>query len=223
MVRTPPRFRSFLTRPAPLGEETRAERLALSWPPPRGGGSWVARRRPPATPGSAGLRRGPCGPAWSNARRWRISALGPALALPLVRSGPGRAAPPAIRALPSGRVAPSGARCAPAPPTGAGLGGGTPPVLLSNTPCWTGAPPSAPGPPPLGVPQGSGLNQGERWFALVSRNCLRRAPVGAPDDLRTVRQRVIPTWTTPCAPPGEGTYTGKPRALAPPPYELLAA
>jgi transposase len=72
-------------------------------------------------------------------------------------------------------------------------------------------------------PHGSWLNQGEIWFSLLSRKCLRRASVRSPDDLRTLIPRFIKTWNTHFAHPFEWTYTGKPLAVAPAHYALLAA
>jgi hypothetical protein len=70
---------------------------------------------------------------------------------------------------------------------------------------------------------GSWLNQVEIWFSLLSRKCLRRASVGSTPAWRTPLHRFIKTWNTPFAHPFEGTYTGKPLAVAPQHYELLAA
>ena len=70
---------------------------------------------------------------------------------------------------------------------------------------------------------GSWLNQVEIWFSLLSRKCLRRASVRSTQDLRALIQRFIKTWNTPFAHPFEWTYTGKPLAVAPQHYELLAA
>jgi transposase len=70
---------------------------------------------------------------------------------------------------------------------------------------------------------GSWLNQVEIWFSLLSRKCLRRASVRSPLDLRDLIHRFIKTWNTHFAHPFEWTYTGKPLALAPQHYELLAA
>jgi transposase len=71
--------------------------------------------------------------------------------------------------------------------------------------------------------QGSWLNQVEIWFSLLSRKCLRRASGCSTPDLRTLIHRFLKTWNTHFAPPFEGTYTGKPLAVAPQHYELLAA
>jgi transposase len=70
---------------------------------------------------------------------------------------------------------------------------------------------------------GSWLNQVEIWFSLVSRKCLRRASVRSTHDLRDLIHRFIKPWNTYFAHPFEWTYTGKPLAVAPPHYELLAA
>lgn len=70
---------------------------------------------------------------------------------------------------------------------------------------------------------GSWLNQGEIWFSILSRKCLRRASVRSPQDLRALIHRFIKTWNTHFAHPFEWTYTGKPLAVAPQHYELLAA
>jgi transposase len=70
---------------------------------------------------------------------------------------------------------------------------------------------------------GSGLNQGEMWCSSLSRKCLRRASVRSTQDLRTLIHRFINTWNTHFAHPFEWTYTGKPLAVAPQHYELLAA
>ena len=69
---------------------------------------------------------------------------------------------------------------------------------------------------------GSGLNQVEIWFSILSRKCWRRTSVCSPDALRTSIQRFIPTWNTHFAHPFEWTYTGKPLAVAPQHYEFLA-
>jgi transposase len=71
--------------------------------------------------------------------------------------------------------------------------------------------------------QGSWLNQVEIWFSILSRQCLRRASVRSTQDLRHLIHRFINTWNTPFAHPLEWTYTGKPLAVAPQHYELLAA
>ena len=71
--------------------------------------------------------------------------------------------------------------------------------------------------------QGSWLNQGEIWFSIVSRKCLRRARVCSTQDLRDRIPRFIKTWNTHFAHPFAWTYTGKPLAVAPQHYELLAA
>jgi transposase len=70
---------------------------------------------------------------------------------------------------------------------------------------------------------GSWLNQGEIWFSILSRNCVRRASVRSTQDLRDLIHRFIKTWNTHFAHPFEWTYTGKPLAVAPPHSELLAA
>jgi transposase len=70
---------------------------------------------------------------------------------------------------------------------------------------------------------GSWLNQGEMWFSILSRKCLRRASVRSTHDLRGLSHRFIKTWNTHFAHPFEWTYTGKPLAVAPQHYELLAA
>jgi transposase len=70
---------------------------------------------------------------------------------------------------------------------------------------------------------GSWLNPVEICFSILSRKCLRRASLRATQDLRDLIPRVIKTWTTHFAHPFDWTYTGKPLAVAPPHYELLAA
>ena len=70
---------------------------------------------------------------------------------------------------------------------------------------------------------GSWLNQGEIWFSILSRKCVRRASVRSTQDLRDLIHRFITTWNTHFAHPFEWTYTGKPLAVAPQHYELLAA
>jgi transposase len=70
---------------------------------------------------------------------------------------------------------------------------------------------------------GSWLNQVEIWFSILSRKCLRRASVRSTHDLRDLIHRFIKTWNTHFAHPFEWTYTGKPLAVAPQHYELLAA
>jgi transposase len=70
---------------------------------------------------------------------------------------------------------------------------------------------------------GSWLNQVEMWFSLVSRKCLRRASVRSTQDLRALIHRFITTWNTPFAHPFAWTSTGKPLAVAPQHYKLLAA
>jgi transposase len=70
---------------------------------------------------------------------------------------------------------------------------------------------------------GSWRNQGEIWFSILSRKCLRRASVRSTPDLRNLLHRFIPTWNTYFAHPFEWPYTGKPLAVAPQHYELLAA
>jgi hypothetical protein len=70
---------------------------------------------------------------------------------------------------------------------------------------------------------GSWLKQGEMWFSLLSRKCLRRASVRSTPDLRDLIQRFLKTWNPHFAHPCEWTYTGKPLAVAPQHYEVLAA
>jgi transposase len=70
---------------------------------------------------------------------------------------------------------------------------------------------------------GSWLKQVEIWFSILSRKCLRRASVRSTHDLRTLLQRFITTWNTHFAHPFDWTYTGKPLAVSPQQYELLAA
>ena len=70
---------------------------------------------------------------------------------------------------------------------------------------------------------GSGLNQGEIWFSILSRKCVRRASVRSTHDLRTLIHRFLTTWNTHFAHPFEWTYTGIPLAISPQHYELLAA
>ena len=70
---------------------------------------------------------------------------------------------------------------------------------------------------------GSWLNQVEIWFSILSRKCLRRASVRSTQDLRDLIHRFIKTWNTHFAHPFEWTYTGKPLAVTPEHYELLAA
>jgi transposase len=70
---------------------------------------------------------------------------------------------------------------------------------------------------------GSWLNQVEIWSSILSRKCLRRASGCSPQDLRALSHRFIKTWNTHFAHPFEWTYTGKPLAVAPQHYELLAA
>jgi transposase len=70
---------------------------------------------------------------------------------------------------------------------------------------------------------GSWLNQVEIWFSILSRKCLRRANVRSTQDLRDLIHRFIKTWNTHFAHPFDWTYTGKPLAVAPQHYELLAA
>jgi hypothetical protein len=75
-----------------------------------------------------------------------------------------------------------------------------------------------------GVPaHGSWLNQIEIWFSILSRKCLRRASVRSPQDLPDLIHRFIKTWNMHFAHPFDWTYTGKPLAVAPLHYELLAA
>jgi transposase len=75
-----------------------------------------------------------------------------------------------------------------------------------------------------GLPtHGSWLNQVEIGFSILSRKCLRRASVRSTQDLRTLLHRFIKIWNTHFAHPFEWTYTGKPLAVAPQHYELLAA
>jgi len=71
--------------------------------------------------------------------------------------------------------------------------------------------------------QGSWLNQVEIGCSILSRKCLRRASVRSTQDLRALIHRFINTWNTHFAHPCEWTYTGKPLAVAPEHYELLAA
>jgi len=81
--------------------------------------------------------------------------------------------------------------------------------------------------PPVTLPwlpaHGSWLNQVELWFSSLSRKCLRRASVRSTQDLRHLIHRFIQTWNTHFAHPFEWTYTGKPLAVTPQHYELLAA
>ena len=70
---------------------------------------------------------------------------------------------------------------------------------------------------------GSWLNQVEIWFSILSRKCLRRASVRSTPDLRALLPRFIHAWNTHFAHPFDWTYTGKPLAIAPQHYELLAA
>jgi transposase len=70
---------------------------------------------------------------------------------------------------------------------------------------------------------GSWLNQVEIWFSILSRKCLRRASVRSTQDLRDLIHRFIKTWNPHFAHPFEWTYTGKPLAVAPQHYKLLAA
>jgi transposase len=70
---------------------------------------------------------------------------------------------------------------------------------------------------------GSWLNQVEIWFSILSRKCLHRASVRSTQDLRNLIHRFITTWNTHFAHPFAWTYTGKPLAVAPQHYELLAA
>jgi transposase len=72
-------------------------------------------------------------------------------------------------------------------------------------------------------PQGSWLNQVEMGFSILSRKCLRRASVRSTQDLRDLIHRFIKTWNTHFAHPFEWTDTGKPLAVAPQHYALLAA
>lgn len=72
-------------------------------------------------------------------------------------------------------------------------------------------------------PHGSWLNQVGIWFSLWRPKCWRRASVRSTRGLRTLLPRFIKTRNTPFAPPFEWTYTGKPLAVAPQHYELLAA
>jgi hypothetical protein len=75
-----------------------------------------------------------------------------------------------------------------------------------------------------GLPaHGSWLKQGEIGFSSLSRKCLRRASVRSPQNLRNLIHRFIQTWNPHFAHPFEWTYTGKPLAVAPQHYELLAA
>ena len=70
---------------------------------------------------------------------------------------------------------------------------------------------------------GSWLNQVEIWFSILSRKCLRRASVRSTHDPRTFIQRFLKTCNTHFAPPFEWTYTGRPLAVSPHHYKLLAA
>jgi transposase len=70
---------------------------------------------------------------------------------------------------------------------------------------------------------GSWLNQVEIGFSILSRKCLRRASVRSTQELRSRIHRSLHTWNTHFAHPFEWTYTGKPLAVAPQHYELLAA
>jgi DDE superfamily endonuclease len=70
---------------------------------------------------------------------------------------------------------------------------------------------------------GSGLKQVELWCSLVRRKCWRRARVRSTQDVRNLLPRFVKTWNTYFAHPFAWTYTGKPLAVAPPPYEVLAA
>ena len=71
--------------------------------------------------------------------------------------------------------------------------------------------------------QGSGRKQGEIWFSLLRRKCVRRARVRSTPDLRNLMPRFVKTWNTHFAQPCEWTSTGKPLAVAPPHDQLLAA
>jgi transposase len=70
---------------------------------------------------------------------------------------------------------------------------------------------------------GSWLNQVEIWVSILSRKGLRRASGRSTQALPGLLHRFIHTWNTHFAHPFEWTYTGKPLAVAPQPYELLAA
>jgi transposase len=70
---------------------------------------------------------------------------------------------------------------------------------------------------------GSWLNQVEIWFSILSRKCLRRASVRSTHDLRALIHCFIKTWNTHFAHPFAWTYTGKPLAVAPEHYQVLAA
>jgi transposase len=70
---------------------------------------------------------------------------------------------------------------------------------------------------------GSWLNQVEIWFSILSRKCLRRASVRSTPDRRALIHRFINSWNTHFAHPFDWTYTGKPLAVSPQQYELLAA
>jgi transposase len=70
---------------------------------------------------------------------------------------------------------------------------------------------------------GSWLNQIEIWFSILARKCLRRASVTSTRELRHLIHRFINTWNEHFAHPFEWTYTGKPLAVSPQQFELLAA
>jgi transposase len=67
------------------------------------------------------------------------------------------------------------------------------------------------------------LNPVEIGCSIVSRKCLRRASVRSTPDWRTLSHRFIHPWNTHFAHPFDWTYMGKPLAVAPQHYELLAA
>jgi transposase len=70
---------------------------------------------------------------------------------------------------------------------------------------------------------GSWLNHVEIWFSILSRKCLRRANVGSTRELRYLIHRFIETWNAHFAHPFQWTYTGKPQAVSPQPFDLTAA
>jgi putative transposase len=224
LVLKPPRLRYCLTRTEPLFEEKMAEILALYWPPPRGGRilcldeqthiqAW--ERLPPTLPLRPGL---------VERQEFEYLRPGTVALFAAFDGGTGEVFAPCYRRhttlefrhfLRALRARDPDSRWQ---------------LIVDNAGFhktqavldWCAA--QRPKVTLHWLPtHGSWRNQVEIWFSILSRKCLRRARVRSTDDLRTLSHRFMQTWNTHFAHPFEWTYTGKPLAVAPAHYELLAA
>lgn len=224
LVLTPHRLRSFLTRPDPLFEEKMAEILDLYGHPPRGCRMLCLEEKTPIQALERLPPPLPVRPGWVERQEWEYVRPGTVDLFAAFDGGTGEVFAPCYRRHTNREFRHFLRALRTRDPDSRGHRIVDKAGFHKKQAVWDWC---AAQRPKVTLPwfptHGSWLHQVEMGFSILSPKCWRRASVRSPDDLRTLIPRFIKTWPTPFAPPFEWTYTGKPLAVAPAHYELLAA